>query len=135
MEGYQTLDGRSKTLARGKTSKPPARRSRARGFVAFFIAAETLPFRRPLASIRLKNGDRQLDAYVQESGAFDSLVKNPLDWISRSRSAGDRLARTKSRVWSGYRLVELIGVSFPLVCCWLDDSTAPEKENRENLWL
>jgi hypothetical protein len=32
-------------------------------------------------------------------------------------------------------LAELIGVSFPLVCCWLDDSTAPEKENRENLWL
>jgi hypothetical protein len=76
-----------------------------------------------------------LDAYVQESGAFDSLVKNPLDWISRSRFAGDRLARTKSRVWSGYRLAELIGVSFPLVCCWLDDSTAPEKKNRENLWL
>jgi hypothetical protein len=44
----------------------------------------------------LKNGDRQLGAYVQESGALDSLVKNPLDWISRSRSAGDRLARTKS---------------------------------------
>src|ERR1700751_2304869 len=41
MEGYQTLDGRSKILARGKTSEPPARRSRARGFVAFFIAAET----------------------------------------------------------------------------------------------
>src|SRR4029077_1071293 len=41
IEGYQTLDGRSKILARGKTSKPPARRSRARGFVAFFIAAET----------------------------------------------------------------------------------------------
>jgi hypothetical protein len=32
-------------------------------------------------------------------------------------------------------LAELIGVSFPLVCCWLDGSTAPEKENWENLWL
>jgi hypothetical protein len=32
-------------------------------------------------------------------------------------------------------LAELIGVSFLLVCCWLDDSTAAEKENRENLWL
>jgi hypothetical protein len=41
MEGYQTLDGRSKSLAIGKTSKPPVRRSRARGFVGFFIAAET----------------------------------------------------------------------------------------------
>ena len=29
------------------------------------------------------NGD--LGAYVQESGTFDSLVKNPLDWIFRSR--------------------------------------------------
>src|ERR1700756_4777059 len=46
MEGYQTLDGRSKSFAIGKTSKPPARRSRARGFVAFFIAAETLQFKR-----------------------------------------------------------------------------------------
>jgi hypothetical protein len=33
---------------------------------------------------------------------------------------------------NGDRLAELIGVSFPLVC-WLDDSTAPEKKNRENL--
>src|ERR1700737_4358136 len=41
MEGYQTLDGRSKSLAIGKTSKPPARRSRARRFVALFITAET----------------------------------------------------------------------------------------------
>jgi len=41
VEGYQTLDGKSKILAIGKTSKPPARRSRARGFVAFFIAAES----------------------------------------------------------------------------------------------
>jgi hypothetical protein len=41
MEGYQTLDGRSRSLAIGKTSNPPARRSRASGVVAFFIAAET----------------------------------------------------------------------------------------------
>src|SRR5271167_1309393 len=87
MEGYQTLEGRSKSLAIGKTSKPPARRSRARGFVAFFIAAETLQFKRPLASIRLKDGSRELGVYVQERGALDSLVKNPLDWISRSRPA------------------------------------------------
>jgi hypothetical protein len=89
---------------------------------------------RPLASIRLNNGNRELGVYVQESRALDSLVKNPLDWISRSRSAGDRLARTKSR-FGAVTDAELIGVSFPLVCCWLDGSTAPEKENWENLWL
>src|SRR5262249_27762258 len=73
MEGYQTLDGRSKSFAIGKTAKPPARRSRARGFVAFFIAAETLQFKRPLASIRLKDGSRELGVYVQERGALDSF--------------------------------------------------------------
>src|SRR5271166_588758 len=41
----------------------------------------------PLASILLKDGSRELGVYVQERGALDSLVKNPLDWISRSRPA------------------------------------------------
>src|SRR5260370_37608040 len=68
MEGYKTLDGRSKSFAIGKTSKPPARRSRARGFVAFFIAAETLQFKRALASIRLQDGSRELGVLRPRKG-------------------------------------------------------------------
>src|SRR6266436_243259 len=102
IEGYQTLDGRSKTLAIGKTSKPPARRSRARGFVAFFIAAETYyNSRARLLQFVLKNGNRELGVYVQERGALDSLVKNPLDWISRSRPAQSREMNCKKHSLMG----------------------------------
>src|SRR5271166_6412418 len=87
MEGYQTLDGRSKIFAIRKTSKPPARRSRARGFVAFFIAAETLQFKRAACFNSFEGRKQRVGRYVQERGALDSLVKNPLDWISRSRPA------------------------------------------------
>src|SRR5208337_1439832 len=101
MEGYQTLEGRSKSLEIGKTSKPPARRSRARGFVDFFIAAATLQFKRPLASIRLKDRSRELGVNVQKRGALESLVKDPLDWISRSRTAQSRKMNCKKHSLMG----------------------------------
>jgi hypothetical protein len=36
----------------------------------------------------LKNGNRELGVYVQERGALDSLVKDPLDWISSQKPNG-----------------------------------------------
>ena len=56
---------------------------------------------RPLASIRLQNGNRELGVYVQERGALDSLVKDPLDWISRSRTAQSRKMNRKKHSFTG----------------------------------
>src|ERR1700730_9244737 len=96
MEGYQTLDGRSKSFAIGKTSKPPARRSRARGFVAFFIAAETYyNSGARLLQFVCRTETENWTFTSKKRGAPDSLVKDPLDWISRSRTAQSRKMNCK----------------------------------------
>jgi len=49
----------------------------------------------------LKNSNRELGVYVQERGVLDSLVKNPLDWISRSRPAQSREMNCKKHSLMG----------------------------------
>jgi hypothetical protein len=54
-------------------STPPARRSRARGFFAFFIAAETYyNSGARLLQFVWRNGDRQWRVFVQEKGTLES---------------------------------------------------------------
>jgi hypothetical protein len=111
MDGYRTLDGRSKSFAIGKTSKPPARRSRARGFVAFFIAAETLQFKRLLASIRLKDGSNELGVYVQERGALDSFGQESarLDFQKPTAQSREMNCKKHSLIGDGTKARKLSG--------------------------
>src|SRR5246127_6015035 len=103
MEGYQTLDGRSKSFAIGKTSKPPARRSRARGFVAFFIAAETLHLKRA-ACFNSFEGRKQRVGRLRPRKGRARLVGQESARLDLQKPICRRPASTnKIPVWCGCR--------------------------------
>jgi hypothetical protein len=97
MEGYQTLEGRSKSLARGKTSKPPARRSRARGFVAPWSVSQSIEHARALEASRL--------AWLEEP------VWPPEDHAGLARVRAATTLRTDSGDRRGFLLQNLSGLT------------------------
>jgi len=81
------------------------------GSLLFSSPLKPITIQAPTCFNSFEERKRELGVYVQERGALDSLVKNPLDWISRSRPARSREMNCKkhSLMGDGMKVRKLSG--------------------------